>query len=317
MINELLGTKYPIIQGGMANISDGKFASVVSNAGGLGVIASGGMDVETLRKEIKICKSNTDKPFAVNLILIHPLIDELAQVVIDEKVPVVTTGAGNPSKYIESWKKAGTKVIPVVPNVTLAKRVERYGADAVIAEGNESGGHIGPMTTMTIVSEIASQVNIPVIAAGGVSGGKQMVAAEILGASGMQMGTIFLASDECPVHENYKNSILKASSSNITVTGYSIGMPVRLIKNDMSRKYLEMERKGEDKMELEKFALGSLKKAVIEGDVHHGSVMAGLVVGQVNEIMPVKDILEKLMSDYYSEWEKIGEKYKTKRDENR
>lgn len=317
MINELLKIKYPIIQGAMANISDGSFASVVSNSGGLGVIASGGMDEETLKKEIRICKSKTDKPFAVNLILIHPLIDELAQLVIDEKVPIITTGAGNPSKYIKAWKDSGIKVIPVVPNATLAKRVERYGADAIIAEGSESGGHIGPMTTMTIVSETVSQVNIPIIAAGGISTGKQMVAAEILGASGMQMGTVFLASKECPIHENYKNTILKSSSNNVTVTGYSIGMPVRLLKNDMSRRYLEMEKNGEDKMNLEKFALGSLKKAVIEGDVKNGSVMAGLVVGQINEIMSVDDIIKKLMNEYYYEWEKIGEKYKTKKSENR
>lgn len=317
MINEILGIKYPILQGGMANISNGEFASVISNNGALGVIASGGMDKEKLREEIRICKSNTDKPFGVNLMLLHPQIDELAQIVIEEDVPVVTTGAGNPSKYIENWKKSGIKVIPVVPNITLAKRVEQYGADAVIAEGCESGGHIGPMTTMTVVPEVVNVVKIPVVAAGGICGGKQMLAVEMLGASGFQMGTIFLATEECPIHENYKKAVIKASSNNITVTGYSLGMPVRLIKNDMSRKYLEMERKGEDKMELEKFTLGSLKKAVLEGDTSNGSVMAGLVVGQVNERSTVKDTIEKLMSEYYSEWEKIGEKYKTKRDENR
>lgn len=317
MINKILNIKYPILQGAMANISNGSFASIVSNNGALGVIATGGMNKEKLIEEIRICKSNTTKPFGVNLMLLHPQIDEFAQIVIDEKVPVITTGAGNPSKYIENWKKAGIKVIPVVPNATLAKRVEQYGADAVIAEGNESGGHIGPMTTMTVLPEVVSVVNIPVVAAGGISTGKQMLATEILGASGFQMGTIFLATNECPIHENYKNAVIKASSNNITVTGYSLGMPVRLIKNDMSRKYLEMERRGEDKMELEKFTLGSLKKAVISGDTKNGSVMAGLVVGQVNEISTVKDTIEKLMKDYYDKWEKIGEKYQSKRYENR
>ena len=312
MINKLLGIKYPILQGGMANISNGEFASAISNAGALGTIATGGMDSKTLVEQIRICKSKTDKPFAVNLMLLHPLIDEFAQIVIDEKVPVVTTGAGNPSKYMKSWKDAGIKVIPVVPNLTLAKRVESNGADAIIAEGNESGGHIGPMTTMTILGEIVGNVNIPVIAAGGVCNGRQMLATEVLGASGVQMGTIFLASDECPIHENYKNSVIKASSNQITVTGYSISMPVRLIKNEMSRKYLDMERKGTDKMELEKYTLGSLKKAVLDGDVKSGSVMAGLVVGQIKEIRPVKQIIENIIAEYKAEWENISEKSRNK-----
>ncbi len=312
MINKLLGIKYPILQGGMANISNGEFASAISNAGALGTIATGGMDAKTLVEQIRICKSKTDKPFAVNLMLLHPLIDEFAQIVIDEKVPVVTTGAGNPSKYMKSWKDAGIKVIPVVPNLTLAKRVESNGADAIIAEGNESGGHIGPMTTMTILGEIVGNVNIPVIAAGGVCNGRQMLATEVLGASGVQMGTIFLASDECPIHENYKNAVIKASSNQITVTGYSISMPVRLIKNEMSRKYLDMERKGTDKMELEKYTLGSLKKAVLDGDVKSGSVMAGLVVGQIKEIRPVKQIIENIIAEYKAEWENLSEKSRNK-----
>jgi thiazole biosynthesis protein thiG len=312
MINKLLGIKYPILQGGMANISNGEFASAISNAGALGTIATGGMDAKTLVEQIRICKSKTDKPFAINLMLLHPLIDEFAQIVIDEKVPVVTTGAGNPSKYMKSWKDAGIKVIPVVPNLTLAKRVESNGADAIIAEGNESGGHIGPMTTMTILGEIVGNVNIPVIAAGGVCNGRQMLATEVLGASGVQMGTIFLASDECPIHENYKNAVIKASSNQITVTGYSISMPVRLIKNEMSRKYLDMERKGTDKMELEKYTLGSLKKAVLDGDVKSGSVMAGLVVGQIKEIRPVKQIIENIIAEYKAEWENLSEKSRNK-----
>lgn len=312
MINKLLGIKYPILQGGMANISNGEFASAISNSGALGTIATGGMDAKTLVEQIRICKSKTDKPFAVNLMLLHPLIDEFAQIVIDEKVPVVTTGAGNPSKYMKSWKDAGIKVIPVVPNLTLAKRVESNGADAIIAEGNESGGHIGPMTTMTILGEIVGNVNIPVIAAGGVCNGRQMLATEVLGASGVQMGTIFLASDECPIHENYKNAVIKASSNQITVTGYSISMPVRLIKNEMSRKYLDMERKGTDKMELEKYTLGSLKKAVLDGDVKSGSVMAGLVVGQIKEIRPVKQIIENIIAEYKAEWENLSEKSRNK-----
>jgi len=312
MINKLLGIKYPILQGGMANISNGEFASAISNAGALGTIATGGMDAKTLVEQIRICKSKTDKPFAINLMLLHPLIDEFAQIVIDEKVPVVTTGAGNPSKYMKSWKDAGIKVIPVVPNLTLAKRVESNGADAIIAEGNESGGHIGPMTTMTILGEIVGNVNIPVIAAGGVCNGRQMLATEVLGASGVQMGTIFLASDECPIHENYKNAVIKASSNQITVTGYSISMPVRLIKNEMSRKYLDMERKGTDKMELEKYTLGSLKKAVLDGDVKSGSVMAGVVVGGIKEIRPVKQIIENIIAEYKAEWENLSEKSRNK-----
>lgn len=312
MINKLLGIKYPILQGGMANISNGEFASAISNAGALGTIATGGMDSKTLVEQIRVCKSKTDKPFAVNLMLLHPQIDEFAQIVIDENVPVVTTGAGNPSKYMKIWKEADIKVIPVVPNLTLAKRVESNGADAIIAEGNESGGHIGPMTTMTILGEIVGNVDIPVIAAGGVCNGRQMLATEVLGASGVQMGTIFLASDECPIHENYKNSIIKASSNQVTVTGYSISMPVRLIKNEMSRKYLELERKGTDKMELEKYTLGSLKKAVLDGDVKTGSVMAGLVVGQIKEIRPVKQIIESIIAEYKTEWEKISEKSRNK-----
>lgn len=312
MINKLLGIKYPILQGGMANISNGEFASAISNAGALGTIATGGMDSKTLVEQIRVCKSKTDKPFAVNLMLLHPQIDEFAQIVIDENVPVVTTGAGNPSQYMKMWKEADIKVIPVVPNLTLAKRVESNGADAIIAEGNESGGHIGPMTTMTILGEIVGNVDIPVIAAGGVCNGRQMLATEVLGASGVQMGTIFLASDECPIHENYKNSIIKASSNQVTVTGYSISMPVRLIKNEMSRKYLELERKGTDKMELEKYTLGSLKKAVLDGDVKTGSVMAGLVVGQIKEIRPVKQIIESIIAEYKTEWEKISEKSRNK-----
>ena len=312
MINKLLGIKYPILQGGMANISNGEFASAISNAGALGTIATGGMDSKTLVEQIRVCKSKTDKPFAVNLMLLHPQIDEFAQIVIDENVPVVTTGAGNPSKYMKIWKEADIKVIPVVPNLTLAKRVESNGADAIIAEGNESGGHIGPMTTMTILGEIVGNVDIPVIAAGGVCNGRQMLATEVLGASGVQMGTIFLASDECPIHENYKNSIIKSSSNQVTVTGYSISMPVRLIKNEMSRKYLELERKGTDKMELEKYTLGSLKKAVLDGDVKTGSVMAGLVVGQIKEIRPVKQIIESIIAEYKTEWEKISEKSRNK-----
>ena len=312
MINKLLGIKYPILQGGMANISNGEFASAISNAGALGTIATGGMDSKTLVEQIRVCKSKTDKPFAVNLMLLHPQIDEFAQIVIDENVPVVTTGAGNPSKYMKMWKEADIKVIPVVPNLTLAKRVESNGADAIIAEGNESGGHIGPMTTMTILGEIVGNVDIPLIAAGGVCNGRQMLATEVLGASGVQMGTIFLASDECPIHENYKNSIIKSSSNQVTVTGYSISMPVRLIKNEMSRKYLELERKGTDKMELEKYTLGSLKKAVLDGDVKTGSVMAGLVVGQIKEIRPVKQIIESIIAEYKTEWEKISEKSRNK-----
>ncbi|MFI3254664.1 MAG: DUF561 domain-containing protein [Eubacteriales bacterium] len=296
-LNELLQIKYPIIQGGMANIATGAFAASVSNAGGLGLIASGGLTAEALRQEIQSCKkalSDQSTPFGVNIMLLNPDLEAIAKVVLEEKVPVVTTGAGNPSAYVKDWIAGGIKVFPVVASVALAQRMEKYGATGVIAEGTESGGHIGELATMAIVPQVVSAVNIPVIAAGGIASGQQMAAAFALGACGVQVGTCLLVSEECPIHENYKQAIIKAKDSATTVTGRTVGVPVRVIKNQMAREYQKLEKTIEDKMELEKLTLGSLRKAVSEGDADRGSLMAGQVAGMLKEIRPVAVILEEL-----------------------
>ena len=296
-LNELLGTEFPFIQGGMANIATGEFAAACSNAGALGVIATGGMlDPELLRKQIRICRERTDKPFGVNLMLMNPCADDMAKIIIEEKVQVVTTGAGNPGKYIPAWKEAGVKVLPVVAASILAKRLVRLGVDAVIAEGTESGGHVGEMTTMALVPQVIDAVDVPVVAAGGIADGRQFAAALSLGACGAQVGTCLLGSVECPIHENYKQAILKAKDSDTTVTGRSIGGPVRVLKNRMAREYLALEKKGATLEELEKVTLGGLRRAVFDGDMDHGSVMAGQVAGMVHEIRPVRQIFEELYS---------------------
>lgn len=294
-LNEFLGTELPIIQGGMANIADGTFAAACSNAGALGVIAAGGMrSGEELRAQIRLCKSLTSKPFGVNLMLMNPCADQLAQVIAEERVAVVTTGAGNPGKYIPMWKQAGVKVIPVVAAAILAKRLVQAGADAIIAEGTESGGHVGEMTTMALVPQVADAVDVPVIAAGGIADGRQFAAALALGACGVQVGTCLLVSQECPVHLNYKQALLKAKDSDTTVTGRSAGAPVRILKNKMARQYLQLEKQGATQEELERITLGSLRKAVLEGDVTTGSVMTGQVAGMLQEIRPVRQILTEL-----------------------
>ncbi len=294
-LNELLGTEFPFIQGGMANIATGAFAAACSNAGALGVIATGGMlDPELLRKQIAICKQLTDKPFGVNLMLMNPCADEMAKIIVEEGVQVVTTGAGNPGKYIPAWKEAGVKVLPVVAASVLAKRLARAGADAIIAEGTESGGHVGEMTTMALVPQVIDAVDVPVIAAGGIADGRQLAAAFALGACGAQVGTCLLASEECPIHENYKQAILKAKDSDTTVTGRSIGGPVRVLKNKMAREYLALEKRGASLEELEHVTLGGLRRAVFDGDMEHGSVMAGQVAGMVHEIRPLRQIFEEL-----------------------
>ncbi|MCL1935305.1 MAG: nitronate monooxygenase family protein, partial [Defluviitaleaceae bacterium] len=275
MITNLLNIKYPMIQGGMANISNGVFAGKMSNEGILGSIGSAAMNAEQLEKEILDAKNTTDNPFAVNIMLMNPHCDELVEVVIKQKVKVVTTGAGNPEKYMEKLKSAGVIVIPVVPSVSLAKRVERSGADAIVVEGTEAGGHIGELTTMAIVPQVVDSVNIPVIAAGGIADARQVLAAFALGASGVQAGTIFLASIECPIHQNYKESLIKAKDTDTVVTGRITGVPVRIIKNKMARTYISMEKQGKTKEDLEHFTLGSLRKAVFDGNVDDGSVMAG------------------------------------------
>lgn len=304
-LNELLGTEFPLIQGGMANIATGEFAAAASNAGALGVIGTGGMkDAEMLREQIRICKAGTDKPFGVNLMLMNPCCDEMARIIIEEGVSVVTTGAGNPGKYIPAWKEAGIKVLPVVAAAILAKRLVSQGADAVIAEGTESGGHVGEMTTMALVPQVVDAVDVPVIAAGGIADGRQLAAAFALGACGAQIGTCLLVSRECPIHENYKQALLRAKDSDTTVTGRSINAPVRILKNKMSRKYQALEKQGATLEELEQYTLGSLRRAVFDGDTDTGSLMAGQVAGMLHEIKPLRQILEEL---YYGARERIAE----------
>ena len=295
-INELLGTEFPIIQGGMANIATGAFAAAVSNAGALGLIGSGGWDGETLRKEIRIAKAATDKPFGVNLMLMNPHIEDLAKVVVEEGVQVVTTGAGNPGKFVPAWKEAGIKVFPVVAAPILAKRLERYDVDGFIAEGTESGGHVGEMTTMALVPQVVDAVKAPVIAAGGIADGRQMAAAYALGACGVQVGTCLLVSQECPIHENYKLALLKAGANDTVVTGRTTGAPVRVLKNKMARQYLEMEKENMPLAEREKLTLGSLRRAVFDGDLDTGSFMCGQVSGMLHEIKPLRQIFEELMA---------------------
>ena len=304
-LNEMLNIKCPIIQGGMANIATGTFAAQVSNAGALGLIASGGMDAEALEREIAACRKQTDRPFGVNLMLMNPDVDNIAQLLADEKIRIITTGAGTPGKYMGMWKDAGSMVIPVVASTALARKVEQQGADAVIAEGGESGGHVGDMTTMTLVPQVIDKVKIPVIAAGGIADGRQFMAAMALGAIGVQIGTSLLVSEECPIHENYKQALIKARDNSTTVTGRSLDAPVRILKNDMAREYIKVEQRGGSREELEQFTLGGLRRAVLDGDVKNGSVMAGQVCGQLKEIRPLAEILETLYSDAKKELERI------------
>lgn len=299
-LNQILGTKFPIMQGGMAQVATGAFAAAVSNAGALGIIGTGAMNGEMMRKEIETAKSLTDKPFGVNLMMMNPDVEEMAQIIAEEKPSVVTTGAGNPGKYVKMWKEQGIKVIPVVSSVALAKRLEREGVDAIIAEGTESGGHIGELTTMVLLPQVADAVSVPVIGAGGIASGRQMKAAEILGAVGVQIGTVLLGSEECPIHQNYKNALIKAKDRATVVTGRSVGVPVRVLKNGMTRDYLELEQSGAEKMELEKFTLGALRRAVHEGDVDRGSLMAGQDASYIKEIRPLRVILEEMMKEYES-----------------
>lgn len=296
-ITKLLGIKYPVFQGGMAQIARHELASAVSNAGGLGIIASGGMSIEQIREEIVNCKKHTDKPFAVNLMLMMHNIDEIIDVVIEEGVGIVTTGAGTPRKYMPKLKEAGIKVIPVIPSVKAAKKMEELGCDAVVVEGMEAGGHVGESTTMALLPQVTSAVNIPVIAAGGIADGRGVAAAYCLGASGVQMGTVFLATEECPVSENYKNAIIEAVDTSTTLTGTKFGAPVRGIKNELTKRYHELEERSSTLMELEELTLGSLRRAAYEGDVENGSIMSGQIAGLVNEIRPVKDVIEGIFEE--------------------
>ena len=296
-ITSLLGIKYPIFQGAMAQIARHELVSAVSNAGALGILASGGVSPEELRKEIQKCKELTDKPFAVNLMLMMPNIDEIIDVVIEEGVKIVTTGAGTPRKLMPRLKEAEIKVIPVIPSVKAAVKMEELGCDAVVVEGMEAGGHVGTSTTMALLPQVTSAVNIPVIAAGGIADGRGMAAAYCLGASGVQMGTVFLASEECPVTDAYKNMILEAVDTSTILTGEKFGAPVRGIKNELTKKYHELEEQSATLMELEELTLGSLRRAVYDGDVENGSVMAGQIAGLVTEIRPVKNIIEDVMKE--------------------
>ncbi|MDE5599009.1 MAG: enoyl-[acyl-carrier-protein] reductase FabK [Lachnospiraceae bacterium] len=295
-ITELLGIEYPIIQGGMAWVAEYHLAAAVSEAGGLGIIGAGGAPASFVREQIQKAKEITKKPFGVNIMLMNPEADAIAQVVVDEGVKVVTTGAGNPGKYMAMWKEAGIKVIPVVASVALAKMMERAGADAVVAEGTESGGHIGEATTMTLVPQVVDAVNIPVIAAGGIADGRGFAAAMMLGAQAVQMGTRFVVAKESIVHENYKQKVVAAKDIDSEVTGRSTGHPVRCIRNKMTREYLKMEKEGASLEELEKVTLGSLRKAVVEGDVVDGTLMAGQIAGLVKKEQTCAEMIQEIMT---------------------
>ena len=297
-ITELLGIKYPIFQGGMAWIAESTLASAVSNAGGLGIIAGGSAPIDYLREQIRRCKSLTDKPFGVNIMLMSPNAEELAQLVIEEGVPVVTTGAGNPGKFMAAWKEAGVKVIPVVPSVALAKRMERSGADAVIAEGTESGGHIGENTTMCLVPQVVDAVEIPVLAAGGIADGRGIAASFMLGAEGVQVGTRFLAADECQVNPVYKELVVKAKDTDSVVTGRYTGHPCRNVKTKFSKMLANGEKDGSLTPEqFEEVTLGSLRKAVQDGNLDEGSFLCGAIAGMVKEVKPCKDIIEEMFGE--------------------
>ncbi len=297
-ITDLLGIKYPIIQGGMAWIAEHTLASAVTNAGGLGLIAGGSAPIDYLREQIRLTKAAVNgKPFGVNIMLMSPNAEELAQLVIDEGVPVVTTGAGNPGKYMAAWKEAGIKVIPVIPSVGLAKRMERAGADAVVAEGTESGGHIGENTTMCLVPQVVDALEIPVIAAGGIADGRGIAASLMLGAEGVQVGTRFLASEECQIHPTYKELVIKAKDTDSVVTGRSTGHPCRNVKTKFSKKLASGEMNGTiTPEEFEEITLGSLRKAVQDGNLDEGSFLCGAIAGMVNEIKPAKDIIEEMFA---------------------
>lgn len=298
IINQQLGIQYPIFQGGMAWVADASLAAAVSNGGGLGLIAAMNSNGEQLREEIRKCKELTDKPFGVNIMLMSPSVDEVAQVVVEENIPVVTTGAGNPGKYMDKWLEAGIKVIPVVASVALAKRMEKMGAFAVIAEGGESGGHVGELTTMSLVPQIVDAVNIPVIAAGGIADGRQVAASFMLGAVGIQVGTRFLVAEECTIHQAYKDRVLKAKDIDSVVTGKRLGHPVRCIKSPYTREYTKAEYNSSEVSdeELEAMGVGKLRLAAREGDVKNGCVLAGQVAAMVTKEEPAKDIIEDLFT---------------------
>lgn len=294
-ITELLGIPYPVIQGGMAWVAEYHLAAAVSEAGGIGLIGAGGAPASFVREQIRRTRELTDKPFGVNIMLMNPEADEIAKAVVEEGVKVVTTGAGNPGKYMAMWKEAGVKVIPVVASVAMAKLMERAGADAVVAEGTESGGHIGSATTMTLVPQVVDVVEIPVIAAGGIADGRGFAAAMMLGAEAVQMGTRFLVAKESIVHDNYKKKVIAAKDIDSEVTGLSHGHPVRQLRNSMTREYLKLEKAGAPFEELEQLTLGSLRKAVVEGDVVNGTLMAGQIAGLVSREQTCAEMIQEIM----------------------
>lgn len=305
-ICEILDIEYPILQGGMAWVATAELAAAVSNAGGLGIIGAGNAPVDVVRAEIRKAKKLTDKPFGLNVYYMSPFVDEIIDLVVEEKVPVITTGAGNPGKHIDKLKKAGTKIIPVVSSVALAKRLTRLGVDAFIAEGMECGGHIGELTTMALVPQIVDAVDLPVIAAGGIADGRGFVAAFALGAEGVQVGTRFVCAEECKVHNNYKKAILKAKDRDTVVTGRTTGHPVRVLKNKLARKFLELEKQGVSIEELEKLGSGKLRDAVVDGDVSFGSLMAGQVSGMVTKIQPASEIIQQIIKEAESVIENLN-----------
>lgn len=296
-VTELLQIEYPIIQGGMAWVAEHHLAAAVSEAGGFGLIGAASAPPEIVREEIRKAKELTDKPFGVNIMLLNPNADEVAKIVVEEGIQAVTTGAGNPEKYMPMWKEAGVKVIPVVASVAMAKRMERYGADAVVAEGMEAGGHIGNQTTMALIPQIVDAVNIPVIAAGGIGDGRGVAASFMLGAEGVQMGTRFVVADASIVHDNYKDRIVKAKDIDSVVTGQSTGHPVRCLRNQMTKEYIKKEQEGVPFEELERMTLGSLRKAVMDGDILNGTVMAGQIAGLVSKRQSCKEILQEIMTE--------------------
>lgn len=301
-ITSLLGIEYPIIQGGMAWVAEYHLAAAVSEAGGLGIIGAGGAPAEFVRKQVRRVKELTDRPFGVNVMLLNPNASEIADMLVEEKVPVVTTGAGSPGAYMAKWKAAGIKVFPVIASVAMARYMEKEGADGVIAEGMESGGHIGSTTTMALVPQVADAVSVPVIAAGGIADGRGMAAAFMLGAQAVQMGTRFLTAKECTIHANYKEKVMKARDIDSVVTGMSHGHPVRSLRNAMTREYLKKEKEGASFEELEKLTLGSLRSAVTEGDVTNGTLMAGQIAGLVSKEQTCREILEEMTAQAEAVW---------------
>jgi enoyl-[acyl-carrier protein] reductase II len=296
-LTDLLGIDYPILQGGMAWVATWQLVSAVSEGGALGIIGAGNAPVDWVREQIRQTRAHTDRPFGVNVPLFSPVADKIVELVIEERVPVMTTGAGNPSPFVESLKRAGVIVIPVVASVALARRLERLGVDALIAEGEESGGHVGTVTTMSLVPQVVDAVSVPVIAAGGIGDGRGLVAALALGAAGVQMGTRFVCTDECIAHANYKESIVRANERSTLVTGVTIGHPVRCLRNPMSRAFESMEKAGVSESQVVEFGTGRLQLAVLKGDVQNGSVMAGQISGLVHDVLPAADLIRRICAE--------------------